>query len=83
MKLKELDKIEFKKPPTVAIYCKTKGSKKFYMLVTMKSVDIVNNDRAKKPLINYKYNIVDLGVGQLFIQRWMKRHKITSFDFVK
>ena len=45
MKLKDLDKIEFKKPPTVAVYRKTKTGKKHYMLVTLKSVDIVNNAR--------------------------------------
>lgn len=83
MKLKDLDKIEFKKPPTVAVYRKTKRSKKFYMLVTMKSVDIVNNARAQKPLIDHKYEITDLGIGQSFIERWMKSHKITNFDFVE
>lgn len=83
MKLKDLDKIEFKKPPTVAVYRKTKGSKRFYMLVTMKSVDIVNNSAAKKPLVGHKYEITDLGVGQSFIERWMKSHKITNFDFVE
>lgn len=83
MKLKDLDKIEFKKPLTVAVYRKTKGSKKFYMLVTTKSVDIVNNARAQKPLIDHKYEITDLGIGQAFIERWMKSHKITNFDFVE
>jgi hypothetical protein len=83
MKLKDLDGIEFKKPLTVAVYRKTKGSKKFYMLVTTKSVDIVNNARAQKPLIDHKYEITDLGIGQAFIERWMKSHKITNFDFVE
>lgn len=83
MKLKDLDKIEFKKPPTVAVYRKTKGSKKLYMLVTMKSIDIVNNNSTKKPMIDHKYDITDLGIGKSFIEHWMKSHKITNFDFVE
>lgn len=83
MKLKDLDKIEFKKPATVAVYRKTKRSKKYYMLVTMKHIDIVNNARAKKPLIDHKHEIIDLGVGQTFIKRWMESYKITNFEFVE
>lgn len=83
MKLKDLNKIEFKKPPAVAVYRKTKGSKKFYMLVTTKSVDIVNDSVTKNPLIDHKYEITNLGVGQVFIERWMKSYKITNFDFVE
>jgi len=83
MKLKDLDKIEFKKPPTVAVYRKTKAGKKQYMLVTLKSVDIVNNARAQKPLIDHKYDIVDLGVGESFIEHWMHKHKIKTFEFVE
>ena len=83
MKLKELDKIEFKKPPTVAVYRKTKRGKKHYMLVTLKSVDIVNNARAKKPLVDHKYEITDLGVGQSFIERWAEKYKIKTVDFVE
>jgi len=83
MTLKDLDKIEFKKPPTVAVYRKTKAGKKHYMLVTLKSVDIVNNARAQKPLIDHKYEITDLGIGQSFIESWTKKYKIKTFDFVE
>lgn len=82
MKLKDLDKIKSKKSHTVAVYRKTNGSKKFYMLITTKSIDIVNNITAKKPLIDNKYEITELGVGQSLIERWMKSYKITSFDFI-
>ena len=83
MTTKDLDKIEFKKLPTVAVYRKTKGGKKHYMLVTTKSVDIVNNAAAKKPLIDHKYEITELGVGEGFISRWMSKHKIKTFEFVE
>lgn len=83
MKLKDLDKIEFKKPPTVAIYRKSKRAKKHYMLVTLKSIDIVNNARATKPMIDHKYEITNLGIGQLFINKWAEKYKIKIFDFVE
>ena len=83
IKLKNLDKVEFKKPPTVVVYRKTKRSKKYYMLVTLKSIDIVNNARAKKPLVDHKYEIIDLGVGQSFIEKWTERYKVKTVDFVK
>lgn len=83
MKLKDLNKIEFKKPPTVAVYRKTKGSKKFYMLVTTKSVDIVNDSVTKNPLIDHKYEITNLGVGQTFIDIWMHKYKINDFDLIE
>ena len=83
MTLKDLYTLKFKKPPTVAIYRKTTRGKKYYMLVTLKSVDIVNNPRAKKPMIDHKYEITELGVGEIFIERWMHKHKINTFDFVE
>jgi hypothetical protein len=83
MKLKDLDKIEFKKMPTVVVYRKTKGSKSHYMLVTTQSVDTVNSAQAKKPLIAHKYEIIDLGMGQTFIDIWAKKYKINDFDFVE
>jgi len=83
MKLKDLDKIEFKNSPTVVVYRKSKRSKKHYMLVTPKSIDVINNDRARKPLIDSKYDILDLGIGHVFIGRWSKKYKIKSINFVE
>ena len=75
-------KQEFSKEPTVAVYKKTVKSSKHYMLVTEKHVDIVNNANARKPVIDNKYEIVELGVGECFISRWMKRYNIKKYDFV-
>lgn len=71
------------KPVTIAVYKKTAKSNKHYMLVTHKSVDIVNNAQARKPIIDHKYEIVELGLGGVsFIETWMKRYKIKKYDFV-
>jgi hypothetical protein len=74
MKIPEFDKI-----PTVAVYQKrTNGN--YYMLVTEKDVDTVNNAHARKPLIEHKYKIIELGVGASFIETWSKKYKIKSFE---
>lgn len=70
---------QFEKPPTVAVYQK-RTSGKYYMLVTEKDVDTVNNAAARKPLIEHKYSIIELGVGQSFIDIWCKRYKINNFE---
>ena len=75
-------KQEFNKEPTVAVYKKTSRSSRHYMLVTEKHVDVINNARATKPVIDHKYEIVELGVGQSFISTWMKKYKIKKYDFV-
>ncbi len=70
---------EFNNTPTVAVYTKRKNGKA-YMLVTEKHVDIVNNAQARKPLIEHKYEIIELGVGGSFIEVWSKKYKIEKFE---
>jgi len=83
MKINDLNEIDFKDPPTVAVYRKTKKSKSYYMLVTRKGVDIINNSQAKKPLIDHKYEIIDLGIGKYFIKNWSNKYKIKEVEFVE
>lgn len=74
----------FEKPVTIAVYKKTANSNKYYMLVTTKSIDIVNNANAKKPVIDHKYEILELGLGGIsFINTWMRRYKIKKYEFVE
>lgn len=76
MKIPQFDKI-----PTVVVYRKrTNGN--YYMIVTEKDVDTVNNAQARKPLIPHKYQIIELGVGQSFIEIWMEKYKIKKFEII-
>lgn len=68
--------IEKGKLTTVVVYKKTKTSKTFYMIVTDIHIDIINNARATKPIIDHKYEIVDIGVGTSFINSYTKTYKI-------
>jgi hypothetical protein len=70
---------EFNNPPTVAVYTKRKNGKA-YMLVTERHVDVVNNAQARKPLIEHKYEIIELGVGESFIKTWCNKYKINKFE---
>ena len=51
------------KPTTVAVYKKQKNSNKHYMIVTDIHVDILINGRATKPIIDHKYDIIEMGIG--------------------
>ena len=72
---------EFKKIPTVVVYQKSTRSKTFYMMVTTQSVDVVIDLKKKKPLVDHKYEMIEVGVGESFIKQWMKRYKIKKYDF--
>lgn len=76
-----MSEYEFKKTPTVVVYQKSTRSKVFYMMVTTQPVDVVIDSKKKKPLIDHKYEMVEVGVGESFIKQWMKRFKIKKFDF--
>lgn len=74
--------MEFTKPPTVAVYKKSKSTSTHYMIVTEKSVDVVINANATKPVIDHRYEILELGVGESFIGKWQKKYKIKKYHIV-
>ena len=84
MEMKKLDLPweESGKPTTVVVYRKTKTSKKYYMIVTNIAADIINNARATKPVIDHKYEIVELGIGASFITSYAKTYKITKPEII-
>lgn len=77
MKLKlDLPWKEKAKPTNVVVYRKTKTGKKYYMIVTDIHIDIINNTRATKPIVDHKYEIVELGIGEGFIETWKNKYNI-------
>ena len=64
-----------KKIPTVVVYRKPSG-KKYYMLITESDVDDVLDSLKKKPLIPNNYEIVDMGIGESFIEKYKKQYNI-------
>ena len=68
--------LEKNKATNVVVYRKTKSSSKYYMIVTDIHVDIINNGRATKPIVEHKYDIVEMGIGFNFIETWSKKYNI-------
>ena len=48
------------------------------MIVTDIHVDILNNARATKPVIDHKYDIIEMGMGEDFIEIWSNKYKINK-----
>ena len=43
--------------------------------------DVLDSSR-RKPLIPNEYEVVDLGVGKSFIERYMKQYKVTKVNAI-
>ena len=63
------------KIPTVVVYKKPTG-KKHYMLVTESEVDAILTPAIRKPLIPADYEIVDIGIGKTFIEKFKTQYDI-------
>lgn len=64
-----------KKLVVVVVYKKPTG-KKYYMLTTESSVDDILDEKKRNPLIPNNYEIVDMGVGESFIEKYKKQYDI-------
>jgi hypothetical protein len=64
-----------KKIPTVVVYKKPTG-KKYYLLVTESGIDEIIDSSKRKPLIPNNYEIVDMGIGESFIEKYKKQYNI-------
>jgi hypothetical protein len=63
------------KIPTVVVY-KKPTEEKFYMLVTESEVDAILTPAVRKPLIPDGFEIVDIGIGKSFIEKYKKQYDI-------
>ena len=64
-----------KKMVTVVVYKKPTG-KKHYLMVTESEIDEVLSNSKRKPLIPNNYEIVDMGIGEAFIEQFKKQYDI-------
>jgi hypothetical protein len=64
-----------KKLVTVVVYKKPTG-KKHYLLATESEIDEVLSNSKRKPLIPNNYEIVDMGIGESFIESFKKQYDI-------
>jgi hypothetical protein len=64
-----------KKLVTVVVYKKPTG-KKYYLMTTEAEIDEVLSNSKRKPLIPNNYEIVDMGIGESFIESFKKQYNI-------
>ena len=60
---------------TVVVYKKPTG-KKYWMLTTENGVDDIINSRKRDPLLPSNYEIIEMGIGKSFIERYKKEYNI-------
>jgi hypothetical protein len=63
------------KIPTVIVYKKPTG-KKHYLLITESDVDTILDNSKRKPVLPNNYEIVDMGIGESFIEKYKKQYDI-------
>tara|TARA_S200002703_G_C3789512_1_gene243624 strand:- start:1892 stop:2113 length:222 start_codon:yes stop_codon:yes gene_type:complete len=64
-----------KKITTVVVYKKPTG-KKYWMLTTEEDIDEIINSRKRNPLLPNNYEIVEIGIGESFIEKYKKEYNI-------
>lgn len=67
------------RPTIVVVYTKSKrpNAKKYLQVFTEeRTVDNIINGNARKPLIPHEYEILDIGVGSGFIDKYKQKYKL-------
>lgn len=70
------------KPPVVVVYKSVYRKKEKFHLKVFENihVDEVLALGKRKPLIPYKYEIVKIGVGSGFEEKWKEKYEITNIE---
>jgi len=63
-------------PPVVVIYEKRKGGKKYIEVFNHLRVDDIIDANKRKPPIPHNYEILDIGVGNSFIEKYKQKYKL-------
>ena len=64
-----------KKLPVVVVFRKPTG-KKYHMMITESSIDDILDNSKRNPLIPNNYEIVDMGIGESFIEKFKEQYNI-------
>jgi len=62
--------------PVVVVYKKRKYGKMYMEVFTHLRVDDIIDANKRKPPIPHNYEILEIGVGESFIERYKKKYKI-------
>ena len=64
-----------KKLPVVVVFRKPTG-KKYHMMITESSIDDILDNSKRNPLIPNNYEIVEMGIGESFIEKFKTQYNI-------
>lgn len=69
----------------VVVYKKSKSAKKMYMTVFVneQTPDRIINANARKPMIPNDYEIIEIGMGHSFIEKYKDRHNIKKHELAE
>jgi len=62
--------------PVVVVYEKRKGGKKYIEIFKHLRVDDIIDAKKRKPPIPHNYEILDIGVGNVFVERYKQKYKL-------
>jgi hypothetical protein len=65
-----------KQIPIVVIYKKRKRGKAYMEVFTNLRIDDIIDAKKRKPPIPHNYEILDIGVGEAFIERYKQKYKL-------
>ena len=64
-------------PPVVVVHKGPRKNSKIYIdIFTNSRVDDIIDGKKRKPPIPHQNEILDIGVGESFVERYKKKHKI-------
>lgn len=62
--------------PIVVVYEKRKGGKKYMEVFKHLRIDDIIDSKKRKPPIPHNYEILDIGVGEVFIEKYKQKYKL-------
>jgi len=62
--------------PIVVVYEKRKGGKKYMEVFKHFRIDDIIDAKKRKPPIPHNYEILDIGVGEVFIEKYKQKYKL-------
>jgi len=67
------------KVPVVVVYKKPKGRKHFLKVLDTTIDEILDNNK-RKPLIDYEFELIEVGWGEPFIEKYMEEYNIIKIE---
>ncbi len=68
--------------PIITVVVFKKRKKTFISTFSNVIIDDILDSSKRKPLIPNEYEIVDIGIGKSFIERYMKQWKVTKINAI-